>query len=147
MLVAQPCLTLCDPMDYSRPGSSVHGILQARILERVAIPFSRGCSQSRDWTQVFLTAGRFFTIWAIIHLKYMSLGIRFVYDSLYVLHVNFICTFTSITLLNNDLTLVNYALQNTGFEIVVSLINKYQRYFFLLFVKCKKIQWSNNSTQ
>ena len=56
----------------------------------------------------------------------MSLGITFVYDSLYVLHVNFICTFTSITLLSN-LTLVNYALQNTGFEIVVSLINKYQR--------------------
>ena len=65
--------------------------------------------------------------------------ILFVYDSLYVLHVNFICTFTSITLLSN-LTLVNYALQNTGFEIVVSLINKYQRYFFLLFIKCKKIQ-------
>ena len=57
----------------------------------------------------------------------MSLGITFVYDSLYVLHVNFICTSTSITLLNNDLTLVIYALQNTGFEIVVSLINNYQR--------------------
>ena len=41
MLVAQSCLTLCDPMDYSLPGSSVHGILQARILEWVAIPFSR----------------------------------------------------------------------------------------------------------
>ena len=42
VLVTQPCLTLCDPMDYSPPGSSVHGILQARILEWVAIPFSRG---------------------------------------------------------------------------------------------------------
>ena len=41
MLVTQSCLTLCDPMDCSLPGSSVHGILQARILERVAIPFSR----------------------------------------------------------------------------------------------------------
>ena len=40
MLVTQSCLTLCDPMDYSPPGSSVHGILQARILEWVAIPFS-----------------------------------------------------------------------------------------------------------
>ena len=41
VLVAQLCLTLCNPMDYSPPGSSVHGILQARIPERVAIPFSR----------------------------------------------------------------------------------------------------------
>ena len=47
-LVAQSCLTLCDPMNYSPPGSSVHGILQARILEWVAIPFSRGSSQPRD---------------------------------------------------------------------------------------------------
>ena len=50
--VAQSCLTLCDPMDCSPPGSSVHGILQARILEWVAISFSRGSSWPRDWTQV-----------------------------------------------------------------------------------------------
>ena len=43
-LVTQVCLTLCDPMDYSPPGSSVHGILQARILEWVAMPSSRGSS-------------------------------------------------------------------------------------------------------
>ena len=54
--VAQSHLTLCDPMDYK-----VHGILQARILEWVAIPFSREYSQPRDQTQVFGTAGRFFT--------------------------------------------------------------------------------------
>ena len=48
---AQPCLTLCDAMDCSPPGSSVHGILQARILEWVAISSSRGSSRSRDWTQ------------------------------------------------------------------------------------------------
>ena len=47
-LVAQSCPTLCDPMDCSPPGSSVHGILQARILEWVAFPFSRGSSQPRD---------------------------------------------------------------------------------------------------
>ena len=47
-LVAQSCLTLCDPMDCSPPGSSVHGILQARILEWVAILFSRGSSCSSD---------------------------------------------------------------------------------------------------
>ena len=49
---------------YSPPGSSVHEILQARILEWVAVPFSRGSSQPRDWTRVSYTAGRFFTIWA-----------------------------------------------------------------------------------
>ena len=48
----QLCPTLCDPMDCSPPGSSVHGILQARILEWVAIPFSRGSSQARDQTCV-----------------------------------------------------------------------------------------------
>ena len=50
--VTQSCLTLCDPMDCSLPGSSVHGIPQARILERVAILFFKGSSQHRTWTQV-----------------------------------------------------------------------------------------------
>ena len=50
-------------MDYSPPGSSVHGILQAGILEWIAIPFSRGCSQPRDWTRVSCIAGGFFTVW------------------------------------------------------------------------------------
>ena len=48
----QSCPTLCEPMDYSPPGSSVHGILQARILEWAAMPSSRGSSQPRDWTGV-----------------------------------------------------------------------------------------------
>ena len=63
VLVAQ-CPTLCDPMDYSPPGSSVHGILQARMLEWVAISFSRACSRPKDQTWVSYIAGRFFTIWA-----------------------------------------------------------------------------------
>ena len=58
-------LTLCNPMDCSLPGSSVHEILQARILEWVAIPFSRESSQSRKWTQVSYIAGRLFPIWTI----------------------------------------------------------------------------------
>ena len=62
--VTQLCPTLCDPMDCSLPGSSVHGILQARILEWVAMPFSRESSQSRDLTWVLHNASRFFTIWA-----------------------------------------------------------------------------------
>ena len=61
-LVAQSCQSLCDPRDCSPLGSSVHGILQARILEWVAILFSRRSSQPMDQTQVFCFAGRFFTI-------------------------------------------------------------------------------------
>ena len=61
--VAQSCLTLCDAVDCSPPGSYVHGILQARILEWVAISFSRGSSRPRDRTQVSRIAGRCFTIW------------------------------------------------------------------------------------
>ena len=52
VLVAQSCLTLCDPMDCSPSGSSVHGILQPRILEWTIIPFSRGSSWPRDWTLI-----------------------------------------------------------------------------------------------
>jgi len=48
----QSCLTLCNPMNHSVPGSSVHGMLQARILECIVMPSSRGSSQPRDWTQV-----------------------------------------------------------------------------------------------
>ena len=57
--VALSCPTLCNPMDYI-----VHGILQARILEWVAVPFSRGSSQPRGRTQVCHIAGRLFTSWA-----------------------------------------------------------------------------------
>ena len=57
VLVAQSCLTLWDPVDWSPSGSSVHGILQTTILEWVAIPFSRGSSQPRDQT-------RFPALWA-----------------------------------------------------------------------------------
>ena len=62
VLVTQLCPTLCDPMDRSPPGSSVHGILQGRILEWVAIPFSRGSAWQRDQTCVSRIAGRFFTV-------------------------------------------------------------------------------------
>ena len=62
MKVAHLCPTLCNPMDCSLPGSSVHGILQARILEWTAIPFYRGCSQPTDQIQVSRIADGFFTI-------------------------------------------------------------------------------------
>ena len=73
---AWPCLSLCNPMHCSPPGSSVHRVFQARILERVAISFSRGSSWPRDQNQVSCVsciAGRFFTCWATreeSHYKY-----------------------------------------------------------------------------
>ena len=60
-LVAKSCPTLCDPMECSPPGSTLHGISQARTLEQVAISFSRGSSQSRDQARVSCLAGGFFT--------------------------------------------------------------------------------------
>ena len=65
MLTAQLCPTVCDHIDCSPPGSSVHVIFQARILKWKAISFSRASSGPRDRTQVSHIAGRFFTIWAI----------------------------------------------------------------------------------
>ena len=63
-VVAQLCPALCNLTDCSPPGSSFHGNLQARILDWVAIPFSRVSSQLRDWTHVSCPKGRFFTFWA-----------------------------------------------------------------------------------
>ena len=60
----QSCPTLCNPMDCSPPGSSVHGILHARVLEWVALPSSKGSSWPRVWTWVSCIASRLFTIWA-----------------------------------------------------------------------------------
>ena len=64
VLVTQIFPILCDPVDYSLPDSSVHGILQARISEWIAIPFSRGSSQPRDHTWISCISSRFFTVWA-----------------------------------------------------------------------------------
>ena len=62
--VTQSCPTPCDSMDCSPPGSSVHGILHARVLDWVAISFSRGSSQPRDRTRGSRIAGRCFIVWA-----------------------------------------------------------------------------------
>ena len=62
-LFPQSYPTLCNTMDCSPPGSSVHGILQARVLGQIAIPCSRVSSQPRDWTWVSRFASRFFTTW------------------------------------------------------------------------------------
>ena len=61
--VAQSCLTLCNPLDFSLPGSSIHGIFQVRVMEWIAIFFSWGSSQPRHQTWVSCISGRHFTIW------------------------------------------------------------------------------------
>ena len=78
-IVIQSCLTLCDPMDCSPPGSSVHGILQVRILEWVAMPFSRGPSRPRDRTQVSCIAGEYFTTWAPREAFYSNKVLLYLY--------------------------------------------------------------------
>ena len=72
--IDQSCLTLCDPMDHT-----VHGILQARILEKVALPFSRRSSQPRDWTQVSCIAGGFFTSWVTGKPKNIGVSCHFLF--------------------------------------------------------------------
>ena len=79
VLVAQLCPFLCDPIDCSLSGSSVRGILQARILEWVAVPFSRESSPPRNRSRVSLIAGRFFTVWAT---RFLLLLWLFVYLSI-----------------------------------------------------------------
>ena len=83
VLVAQLCLTLCEFMDCRLPGSSVHGILQAKILEWTFMTFYRGSSWPRDQTLAFLFVGRFFTIWATqealdicVHLCYLNVLLK-----------------------------------------------------------------------
>ena len=62
--ISQSCPTFCNPMDCSLPGFSIHGIFQARVLEWVAISFSKGSSPPRVWTRVSHIAGRHLTLWA-----------------------------------------------------------------------------------
>ena len=86
-LVAKSCPTLWNTMDWNPPGSSVHGILQARILEWVARPSSRGSFHSRDQTQVSHIAGRLFTVWAT---KEAQKVIRY-YKMFFLIQESFLC--------------------------------------------------------
>ena len=72
VFVAQSCPALCNPINYSPPGSSVQGILQARVLECVTIPFSRGSSPPSDQRQVSCIAGGLFAIWATREALFLS---------------------------------------------------------------------------
>ena len=71
VLVTQSCPTLCDPTDCSPPGSSVHGLFQARILEWVSMPFPKGSSWPRSWTLVSCIVGRFFTVWTTREVQHL----------------------------------------------------------------------------
>ena len=78
------CLTLCDPVDCSPQGSSVHGISQTRILEWVSISFPRGSSQPRDWTQVSCITGRFFIDCAASKALIMMLNIKILSCNIFI---------------------------------------------------------------
>ena len=98
--VAQSCPTLCDLIDYSLPGSSVHGIFQARILEWVAISFSRRSSRPWDWTQVSCIVGRHFTIWATREVPCMShICIHIILEACYTLSFTVLCTLYILNIL------------------------------------------------
>ena len=108
MKVVQSCSTVCDLMDRSLPSSSVYEILQARIWAWVAVTFSRGSFQPRDWTQISLIACGFFTIWAtresIKIYYYVSvyvvcfIYVDYVYILLYILILYISVDYTSNTL-------------------------------------------------
>ena len=115
--VAQSCLTLCDPMDCT-----VHGILQARILECVTFPFSRGSSQPRDQTHVSCIAGRFFTSWATREAP----GQMRICDSVLFLMLFplFKITFPIFFLLNRLLLILKKPVQNVNHSATFLLLWK-----------------------
>ena len=100
----QLCPTLCNPMDCSPPGSSVHGILQARILEWVAMPSSRGSSQPRDWIHVSYgpcIAGGFFTAELLGKCLHMGVCVWYICTIyMHLLHPSLVC-FCILTIVNN----------------------------------------------
>ena len=111
--VVQLCLALCNPMDCSLPGSSVHGTFQARIMEWVAISFSREYSRPKDQTQVTCIAGRFFTVWATREAQLFFLCLPMYifavntshFVSLLILHPTFLPCPTHLLTPSNNITL------------------------------------------
>ena len=133
-LVTQSCLILCNPMDCSPPGSSVHGILQARILQWVVMSSSRGCSQPRDWTQVFHIAGGFFTIWAtreglkvaFVYLNILIFPTTFKFENFqthrkFGYSINPVLTFHPYSVIAFIFNVRLYSLENYFYFLVISL--------------------------
>ena len=81
--------TLCDPMECSLSGSSICGIFQARVLEWIAIYFSRGSIWPRNWTWVFCIAGRRFTIWATTETVCSESNIKYLWSTCWVVSPDF----------------------------------------------------------
>ena len=91
MHVCSLSLTLCNPMDSSPPGSSVHGISQARILEGTSISFSRGLSVPKDWTHIFCLGRRILYHWATRETTYWYSwlsNIYYMYSNVWFLYIN-----------------------------------------------------------
>ena len=102
--VAQSCLTLCNPMN-----NTVSGILKVRILEWVAVPFSKGSSQPRDQTQVFSSEGGFFTSWATNNPFHKDMILILVLKGVFVTFDSYACNVSEWISTNATLTLcVNY---------------------------------------
>ena len=116
VLVAQSSRTLWYPVDCSPPGSSVNGIVQARILKWIAIPFSRWSSRSKDQTRGSSIAGRFFTVWATGKILRFSpkiyLGLNKIKLFLVSLYINV------LSLKNTYICLMLVFLQNVLIEVI-----------------------------
>ena len=109
--------TICDSMDHPLPGSSVHGILQARILEWIALPFSRWSSHPRNRTQVSCIAGRLFTIWEADHFSLLE---------------------THSLLITEDIAIILFSLYLTGFSFSTSFDISYTFLWAFLVVQTAK---------
>ena len=122
-LVAQSCPTLCNPVDCSPPGSSVHGIIQAGILEWVAMPSSTGSSQARDPTQVSHIAGEFFTVWATrgVHIYV------YMYVNVYMYQVTPVTVWLYVVQISSvpDIVSINLCQVPLNWSKRISRVNKY----------------------
>ena len=150
--VPQSCPTLCDPVNYT-----VHGILQARILEWIAVPFSRGSSQPRDSTQVSHIAGGFFTSWArclqscfqtsrwlygkFISWKFMKLSTQNLFIFLYMKRTRESWPILKRKTVSEDWPLdepLDKLADNTLKQLLLTLLKKAKRYM----IKINKSEWN-----
>ena len=130
-------VTLCDPVDCSLPGSSVHGVLQAGIMEWVAIPFSGGSSQARDWTPVSCIEGRFFFFF-FYHLSHQGFLAKFP-GSFWLLSNPLFCHRISVCIfflcLERFYTLSSpRSLPHGNFLTSMNIYSPYDKFFLLEFI-------------
>ena len=139
-------------MDCSLPGSSVHGILQTRILEWVAVPFSKGSSQPRDWTWVSCIAGRLFTIWASREAQVYCIGYHVLQQDLPRPGSSFTKFQQDVLLLLKTKYLLSLFRPSRVFKFIVYLILVHLHNKLILYMKILKfreVRWlahSNSNT-